>query len=131
MGTFTVPIEVGNLEGNRFVAMDALVDTGAIYCMVPRDLLAEVGVLSDERDHFSLADDSMVELDLGYSRIRFEQRRVIAQVIFAPEGSMPLLGATALENARLAVDPVNKRLVPIIGLLKPASGGNGQFPAGP
>ena len=120
MGTFTVPIEVGDLEGGNFAAMNALVDTGATYSMVPRDVLDKVGVLSHETCQFLLPDDSLVERDLGYARFRFERREVIAIAIFALEGSTPLLGKTALENARLGVDPVNEYLVPVMGLLKQA-----------
>ena len=119
MGTFTVPIEVGDLKGNLFLAMNALVDANAtIYSMVPRDSLDQVGVTIHETREFALPDDSLVECDLGYARFRFEQREVIALVIFAPEGSTPLLGKTALENARLGIDPVNELLVPVRGLLK-------------
>ena len=53
-------------------------------------------------------------------RLRFEQKDVIAPVIVAPEGVMPLLGATALENALLGVDSHNERLIPIEGSLRPA-----------
>ena len=119
MGTFAVPIEVGDLEGNLFLAMNALVDANAtIYSMVPRDSLDQVGVTIHETREFALPDDSLVECDLGYARFRFEQREVIALVIFAPEGSTPLLGKAALENARLGIDPVNELLVPVRGLLK-------------
>ena len=131
MGTFTVPIEVGDLEGNNFAAMDALVDTGATYSMVPRDVLAELNVSSHETDYFSLADDSIVEYHLGYARLRFQQREVIAIVIFALEGSTPLLGVTTLERVGFGVDPVHERLVPVTGLLEQPYDGNGQFPAGP
>ena len=130
MGTFTVPIEVGDLEGGNFAAMDALVDTGATYSLVPSDVLAELNVLSHETDCFSLADEGVVEYHLGYARLRFERREIIALVIFAPEGSTPLLGTTALEDTRLGVDPINERLISITGLLEEATSGNGQLPAG-
>ncbi len=37
--------------------------------------------------------------------------------IFGDPDSMPLLGAVTLEECGLAVDPVRKRLVPVVGLL--------------
>ena len=121
MGTFTVPIEVGDLESSRFLAMDAQVDAAAtIYSMVPRDVLDEVGVPICESREFALPDGSLIECDMGYAKFQFQQREVIAIVIFAPEGSTPLLGKTALEDARLRIDPVNERLVPFRPLLKQA-----------
>ena len=50
MGTFTVPIEVGDLEGNHFMSMDALVDTDAdpstAWCLAA--VLDKVGVTIHE-----------------------------------------------------------------------------------
>lgn len=39
MGVFSVEIEAGNLDREEFVAVEALVDTWAIYTMLPEDLL--------------------------------------------------------------------------------------------
>ncbi len=39
-------------------------------------------------------------------------------MIFGPEGTTPLLGATTLQTFHLGVDPVEQRLVPVPGLLK-------------
>ncbi len=40
MGTFSVPVELGNGEGSHYEARDALVDTGASYLVVPRSTLS-------------------------------------------------------------------------------------------
>ncbi|MDE3058379.1 MAG: hypothetical protein KGJ59_10530 [Bacteroidota bacterium] len=37
---------------------------------------------------------------------------------FGEPNASPLLGATMLELSDLAVDPVNKRLLPVAGVLK-------------
>ena len=39
------------------------------------------------------------------------------QVIFAPVGSLCLLGATALEAFGVDVDPVSRRLKPILAII--------------
>ena len=39
-------------------------------------------------------------------------------VVFGDSGVTPLLGATALENLSMAVDPVNQRLIAVDALLK-------------
>ena len=120
MGTFTIRLEIGDLPGTLFGAADALVDTGAIYTLIPQDMLARLDVEQREIRQFALADESIVEYGLGYATLRFEEREVIAPIVFAPEGTMPLLGVTTLEIAGLGVDPVNERLIPVMGLLKPA-----------
>ena len=54
---------------------------------------------------------------LGYARVRVEDQEIITQVLFNGEGTPPLLGAIALENAFLGVDPLDRRLIPIHGLM--------------
>ena len=38
-------------------------------------------------------------------------------MIFAPKGSLLLLGATALENFGVEVDPIEKKLKPILAII--------------
>jgi clan AA aspartic protease len=118
MGTFSVPIQVGDVLGNRFVEMEALVDTGATYTSIPQDALRRLGIEIRDTYPFELADDRVVEYPVAYASIRLEQREVIALVVFAEEEVTPLLGATTLETARLAVDPVHRELISVPALLK-------------
>ena len=118
MGTFTVSIQVGDLAGQRFVDIEALVDTGATYTVLPEDVLDQLGIDIREPRSFELADDRVVEYPVGYASIRLEEREIIGMVVFAPQGSAPLLGATALETASFAVDPIHQRLIPVPALLK-------------
>ena len=53
VGTFSVEIEVGNPSREEFVAVEALVDTGAIYTMLPEDLLERLGVEPYEARYIS------------------------------------------------------------------------------
>jgi clan AA aspartic protease len=118
MGTFTVTLQLGILEGREFVDVEALVDTGATYTSVPEDTLDRLGIVKRETRTFELADDRVIEYPVGYATVRLEEREIIVLVVFAPEGTSPLLGATALETASLAVEPVHQRLVPVPALLK-------------
>ena len=112
MGTFTVEIEVGNPSREEFVAVEALVDTGAIYNMLPEDLLDRLGVPRLETDIFELADDSLVEYWIGDAVVRLQGRMRTVPVVFARPDNTPLLGATALEIFRLVADSVNEQLIP-------------------
>ena len=44
MATFSVAISVGDLRGERFEEMDALVDTGATTTVVPGGALRRLGI---------------------------------------------------------------------------------------
>ena len=116
MGTFTVPLRVGDLAQTAFVEVEALADTGSVHSFVPEDALRSVGVLPTETRGFAFADDRVVEMPFGYATIVVEGMEVIAPVIFAAPGSSPLLGATTLEAAHLATDSVNERLTPVLPL---------------
>ena len=118
LGTFTVSIQVGDLTGQQFVVVDALVDTGATYASIPENILTDLGIEVRESRSFELTDERIVEYSVGYASIRLEEREIIAMVVFAPEGTAALLGATALETAGFAVDPIHQRLVPVNALLK-------------
>ena len=118
MGAFTVAIQVGDLNGRHFVEVEAVVDAGASDTMVSGDMLTPLGVEKTERHPYQLADDSVVEYEVGYARIRLNGREGFTLVVFGPEGVAPLLGATTLELFHLGVDPVGKRLIPVPGLLK-------------
>jgi len=117
MGTFTVPIQIGNLAGARFIEATALVDTGTTYASLPGSILTRLGVDQEGYRRFELADNRVVEYPIGYARIRLEGQELIVLVVFAPEDTDPLLGATVLELFSLAVDPVHQRLIPVPALL--------------
>ena len=117
MGTFQYTIEVGDPQGERFETVEALVDTGASYTTVSSALLRRLGVDPIERRRFRLADDSVVERDVGQTWIRIDGRSVITLVVFGEEGTGSLLGAYTLEGLRLGVDSLNERLITVPGLL--------------
>ena len=117
MGTFNVAIQLGDLARDRFIDMDALVDTGSTYTVLPMDVLDQLGIEKEGQRSFELGDDRLVEYPIGYARMRLNGDETIVLVVFGPEGIDPLLGATALENFSLAVDPVHQRLISTPALL--------------
>jgi len=119
MGTFTTRIEIGDPNGQRWESVEALVDSGATFTMVPRSLLEQLGVRARDKIPFELADGRSVELDVGETSVRIGIRVRTTLVVFTDNGLQPLLGAYTLEAFLLAIDPVNQRLVPVSALLKP------------
>src|SRR5437899_917079 len=122
MGHFRVSIEVGRRGGERFAHLEALVDTGATYTWVPRDVLEGLGVVPDEEWPFELADGREVRYPVAWMRIRIGERAQPTIVVFGEPGSEPILGVVTLEEFLLAADPVHRRLIPVPGLLKGAQG---------
>ena len=121
MGTFSVAIQIGNQETGEFLQLEALVDTESTYTLLPPEMLNRLGIESIDQREFELADQRSVRHDVGEARLRLNGSELTVLVVFAPDGTSPLLGATALELFGLAADPVNQRLIPVPALLKTLS----------
>lgn len=80
-------------------------------------MLQRLGVPSDRQVEFELSDGRFIQLDVGQTRVRINGHSATVPVVFADEGSEPLLGAVTLEIFLLTVDPVRQQLVPVRGLL--------------
>ena len=117
MGTFQVEIGIGDTAAENWVTVRALVDTGATMTAVPSSVLRRLGVEPTTRKAFQFAQGEIRTMDVGYARVRVDGQEIITQVLFNDEGTPPLLGAIALENAFLEVDPLAQRLIPIHGLM--------------
>ncbi len=117
MDTFSVQIAIGDHERQRWTTLDALVDTGASITSVPASVLRELGVRPVAQERFRFAQRETRLMDVGQTWVRVEDRERITLVLFNEEGTVPLLGALALETAFMAVDPVAQKLVPADGLM--------------
>ena len=117
MGTFSVTIEAGDPQGQRFRAVEALVDTGASYTTLPEGFLRDLGVIPHAQRPFLLATGGTVEKGIGRTWVRIDGRVEMTIVVFGDDGAPPLLGAVTLEEFGLGVDPLARKLVPVPGLL--------------
>lgn len=116
MGTFRFTVEIGDPYGRRFEPVEMLVDTGATFTKVPRELLERLGVPVESAYTAELADGSRIERTRGRTIIRLEGKEYPTPVTFGEAGEQSLLGAMALEDAMLAVDPHSQRLMPVNAL---------------
>ena len=114
MGTVTATIEVGDPRGQSFREVEVEVDTGSTFTALPREMLQTLGVPVSRSVPSRLADGSVQTVEIGETRIRLAGSEFTTTVIFAEEGEPSLLGVITLENALLAVDPVNNELIPVV-----------------
>ena len=117
MGTFSVKLEVADPEGRHYEAVEAMVDSGATYTVLPKPILARLGVVPHTTRWFGLADGSRIERGFGRTWVRVEGREDISPVVFWDDDAPPLLGAVTLEIFGLGIDPVNRRLIPVDALM--------------
>jgi len=92
-------------KSERVVEVEAIVDTGAIYSVVRRDGLEQLGVKPVERRRFR-AFGGYVERDVGEVGMVLMGRRRIIPVIFGEDGDSAVVGVTALEIFGFEVDVV-------------------------
>ena len=117
MGTFSVPISIGDPQGEHWIEMDALVDTGVSATSVPASILRELEVEPVSSQQFRFAQGESRRINMGETRIRIYGREVGTLFLFNDEGTPALLGALALEALFLGVDPVAQRLIPVEGFM--------------
>ena len=118
MGTFSVKIEIGDLAGQTFEEMDALVDTGATATVVPSSVLRRIGIQPTKNSTFEYANGERVDLGMAPATVRIQGDPTPTWVIFGEEQGGVMLGAHALEGLMLGVDPFAQRLIPVHGLIK-------------
>ena len=114
VGTVVTTIEVGDPQGRNFQQVEVEVDTGSTYTALPRGMLQALGVPITRTVASRLADGSEKPAQVGYANIRLAGVELITPVVFAEEGEPSLLGVISLEDALLAVDPVNNELIPVV-----------------
>ena len=118
MGLTVLEIEVGNpANPDATEKVEFLIDSGAIYSVVPSPILEKLGIKSITEEEFRLADGSKVVRKKGIAFFRYGERAGGADVIFGEEGDHTLLGALTLEALGLALDPLKRELKPIPMLL--------------
>ena len=94
-----------------------LVDSGAVYSLVPAKILKRLGIRPHRKVDFALADGRTVSRKVGDAYFEHLGTGGAAPVIFGEEGDEPLLGATTLESLGLVLDPFKRRLIPMRMLL--------------
>jgi len=115
MGVFSVTVGIGDPAGQRFRDVDLVVDTGSSYTSLPASVLREAGVRPHKKQRFVMADGRRVESEIGRTWVRIDGGQEMTLVVFAEEGTAPLLGAITLQEFGLGIDPVNHKLVPVEG----------------
>jgi clan AA aspartic protease len=114
MGMTTLTIEVGHPAKPKVTRkVKFLVDSGAIYSVVPERTLKELGIKPLATEEYHLADGSEIVRRKAIALFRHGKRVGGADVIFGEEGDSTLLGVTTLEALGLSLDPIRRELKPL------------------
>ena len=112
MGLSVLEIEVGNPARPKMtVKVEFLIDSGAIYSVVPTPILEKLGIRPIAQQEFRLAGGSKIVRKKGMAAFKHGERAGGADVIFGEEGDSNLLGAFTLEALGLFLDPFRRELL--------------------
>ena len=112
MGVFDWPLRVSSLNGEHSLDIEATVDTGATYTVLPTGMLKQLGIVATRKLTFELADGRRQVMDVGQARVTVGGATEVTPVAFGADGTDALLGAVTLQVLALVVDAAAERLVP-------------------
>ena len=90
-----------------------MIDSDAVYSLVPGKILDEIGIEPHRIVEFSLADGTWISRRVGDAYFEMNGEGAAAPVIYGEEGDSALLGATTLEAMGLVLNPFNRELYPM------------------
>jgi clan AA aspartic protease len=89
-----------------------LVDSGAIYSVIPSSVLKKLQIKTTDKQKFTLANGEIIEKQVGNALFQFGGKLRSSPVVFGDEGIF-LLGAVTLESLGVILDPINRELKPL------------------
>ncbi|MGH9817088.1 MAG: aspartyl protease [Candidatus Acidiferrales bacterium] len=114
MGLTHIQASIANpAKPGRSVRLKFLVDSGAVYSVVPASVLKKLRVKPHSRRTFILVDGSEITRQIGDLLFRMNGRQGASPVIFGEEDDSLLLGGVSLEALGVILDPMKRELRPL------------------
>ena len=96
----------------RFMPIKIMADSGAIRLTINENIRSTLGLKIRSAMNVSLADSSIIKLDIaGPIRIKFQERECITDAFVLPNAEEPLLGAVPMEMMDLVIVPAAQKLM--------------------
>ena len=111
MGLTHVEATIANPGNPRKAAkLTFLVDSGAVYSVVPKTILRRLSVRPHSKRTFTLADGSQITRQVGDAIFKLDGQQGASPVIFGEKGDSTLLGTVSLEALGFILDPIRRQL---------------------
>ncbi|MBI5242615.1 MAG: aspartyl protease family protein [Elusimicrobia bacterium] len=114
MGETVARIKVTGLISNGSAEFDAVVDTGATHTTLPKRDLAQLGITPESEVAIELADGRSATRQLSNVLVELEGRRRANPILLGEDGDAAVIGVVTLESCGFAVDPMSRKLVPVL-----------------
>ena len=92
------------------IELEFLLDTGALYSVIPSVVARKLALRKLGRQEFRLADGTRISYDVSEAMFQLEGKRGTSGVVFGPAEVTPILGAMALQSFGLMLNPVTREL---------------------
>jgi len=114
MGLTFLEVEVGNPANPEVTEkVEFLIDSGAIYSVVPTPILSRLGIKPITEQELILANGAKIVRKKGIALFKYGERIGGADVIFGEDEDSVLLGVFTLEALGLVLDPLRRELKPL------------------
>lgn len=112
MGLTTIRVKIKNLwnKNDSYFEDELLVDSGAIYSIVPAEELQKLGIKPERVESFSVADGRIFKRKVGNAIYEYKGIHGAAPVLFGEEGDAKVLGVVTLEALGLMLDPFKRKV---------------------
>jgi len=119
MGLVYRNVQFGNEAGDTWVTARTFIDTGATHCQVPASVAAHLNGRLFQRMRVLLADGTLQMRDVVYLQVKVDPElpAVLTTVMVGAEGAPALVGAVAMEQLGVGIDPSTQKLVPELPVL--------------
>ena len=112
MGLVRVEMEVGRDDGPH-EAVEFLVDSGAVYSVLPRRVWRALKLKSHRILKFSLADGTTIRRGVSECRFSYQGVEASSPVVLGERHDEALLGTVTLETLGLVLNPFERTLKPM------------------
>ena len=102
-----------DFESEKKINIKFLIDSGAVYSLIPGNELEKIDVKPNRTKTFVLADGTEIKREVGDAFFEWQGEHGFAPVIFGKKGETALLGATTLEALGLVLNPFSKEITPM------------------
>ncbi len=120
MGLVYVEAEVGR-EHEPGHAVRFLVDSGAVYSVLPAGVWQTLGLEPTREMDFILADGTTITRKVSHCLFTYQGIRAPSPVVLGEPGDDALLGAVTLESLGLVLNPLDRTLHPMRARLAAAA----------
>ncbi len=109
-----VRAKVGRPGGRqRPIIVRFLVDTGAVYTVLPERVWWSLKLKPRRSAEFTLADGTTITRGVSECRFTVQGQSATSPVVLGGPEDAPLLGAVTLETLGLMVNPLSRELLPM------------------